>query len=92
MAGAEGVGPLRLLREAHPLVVFEISAVNADKPPLAKEEILGRIHELLSSPLLDEHGLDNICVSVTSEPLFLQKAGLFPEAVCRGCRHHVSSA
>ena len=78
--GDEASGPLRSPSgETHPPVVFEIAAVNADKPPLPREEVLGRIRGLLSSPLLGEYGLDNVCVSVTSEPLFLQKAALFPE-------------
>jgi hypothetical protein len=66
------------LGELHPPVIFEISAVNADKPPLETEELLDRVRGVLTSPLLQESGLLNTCVSVTSEPLFLEKAALFP--------------
>jgi len=64
----------------HRPVVFEIAAVNADKPPLPREEIIARIHALLSSPLLEQAGLMNVAVCITSEPLFLEKSSLF-----KGC-------
>lgn len=63
--------------QLHPPVVFEIAAVNADKPPLEQSEIMQRTHALLSSDLLQEAGIANVCVSVTSEPLFLEKSALF---------------
>lgn len=61
-------------------VVFEIAAVNVDKPPVPKEELLSRIESLLSSPLLKMAGVTNVGVSITSEPLFVHKSRLF-----RGC-------
>lgn len=60
-----------------PILVFEISAINADKPPLAREEVLQRVFALLTSLPAD---LTNAAVCVTSEPLFVGKASLF-----RGC-------
>lgn len=63
--------------ELHPPVIFEIAAVNADKPPVEQGELMLRTHGLLSSDLLEEFGIANVCVSVTSEPLFLEKSALF---------------
>lgn len=63
--------------ELHPPVIFEIAAVNADKPPLSQSELMSRTRGLLSSELLQEYGIVNVCVSVTSEPLFLEKSALF---------------
>jgi hypothetical protein len=60
-------------------VVFEIAAINADKPPLPREEILRRIQQFdhFLNPALKAAGLTNFAVCVTSEPLFLQKSKLF---------------
>lgn len=62
-------------------IVFEISAVNADKPPLPREEIVRRIDQFdpFNNPALRAAGLTNIAVCVTSEPLFLQKSKLFAD-------------
>jgi len=60
-----------------PILVFEIAAINADKPALAREEVLRRVFALLRSLPAD---VTNAAVCVTSEPLFIGKAALF-----RGC-------
>jgi nicotinic acid mononucleotide adenylyltransferase len=63
-------------------VVFEIAMVNADKPPLSKEEIISRVRAFSSSGsatmLLHELGVTNFAVAVTSRPLFSTKMELFP--------------
>lgn len=63
-----------------PLVVFEIGAVNADKPPLPRDEITKRLSQFHahSNPLFSRWGITNFAVSITSEPLFLGKAAIFP--------------
>lgn len=60
-------------------VVFEIAAINADKPPLPREEIIRRVRQFdpFLNPALKAAGLTNFAVCVTSEPLFLQKSNLF---------------
>jgi hypothetical protein len=66
-------------------VIFEIAVVNADKPPLSRDQILCRVKEFSSSgratKLLKEMGITNFAVCVTSRPLFSTKIDLFP-----GCR------
>ena len=66
-------------------LVFEISALNADKPPLSKEEILRRVNQFAKGTPMDkalrEAGITNVAVCVTSKPFFVEKADLFP-----GCR------
>jgi nicotinic acid mononucleotide adenylyltransferase len=66
-------------------VVFEIAVVNADKPPLSRDQILSRVKEFSPSgqatKLLSELGISNFAVCVTSRPLFSTKVDLFP-----GCR------
>ena len=62
----------------HPPVVFEISILNADKPPLEVSDILQRVRQFLDNPLLQQAGLTNVAVCVTSRPLFISKASLFP--------------
>eukprot|EP01038_Epipyxis_sp_PR26KG_P010289 gene10289-13832_t len=61
----------------HPLVVFEIAAINADKPPLSREEILKRISQFQNNPLIERYGITNYAVSITTEPFFTQKSKLF---------------
>lgn len=60
-------------------VVFEIAAINADKPPIPRDEIIRRVVQF--DPFFNEAllaaGLTNVAVCVTSEPLFLQKSKLF---------------
>lgn len=66
-------------------VVFEIAVVNADKPPLSRDEIFSRVKEFSPSgnatKLLRELGISNFAVCVTSRPLFATKVDLFPN--CR---------
>lgn len=68
---------------SNPLVVFEIAAVNADKPPLSRDEILRRLRQfnVATSSLLKNSGLTNFAVCITSEPLFVSKANLFPHCI-----------
>lgn len=63
-------------------VVFEISAFNADKPPLDRAEMERRVRQFdpTTNPALLTGGLTNIAVAITSEPLFLGKTGLFRDA------------
>jgi hypothetical protein len=72
----------KLQEGASPLVVFEIAVVNVDKPPLPREEILRRLKQFdpLTNPVLKDWNLTNIAVAVTSEPLFVAKARLFPRS------------
>lgn len=63
----------------HCPVVFEIAAVNVDKPPLPTAELMARIEAVLSSPLLQAAGVVNFAVCITSEPLFLQKSRIFKD-------------
>jgi len=67
----------------NPLVVFEIAAINADKPPIDRDEIMRRIQQFdeENSPMLRESGLTNIAVCITSEPLFVSKSTLFPGCI-----------
>lgn len=62
-----------------PLVVFEIAAVNADKPPLSRETVVQRLLQFddRANPLLQRFGIHHHAVSVTSEPLFVAKGELF---------------
>ena len=62
-------------------VVFELAAINADKPALETAEVLARVWALLSSPLLLQVLGGNVCVCVTAQPLFVQKTATF-----RRCR------
>jgi len=63
-------------------VVFEISAINADKPPLPREEVARRVRQFdpHTNPVLKAAGLTNIAVAITTEPLFLGKTSLFKNA------------
>ena len=63
---------------AHVPVVFEIAAVNVDKPPLGRDEMVSRLQGLVRSPLLAAAGIHNFGVSFTSAPLFVRKSSLFP--------------
>ena len=66
-------------------VVFEIAVVNADKPPLSREDLVKRLMAFSSSgvatQLLESYGLTNVAIVVTSHPLFVNKINLFPN--CR---------
>ena len=65
-----------------PLVVFEIGALNPDKPALSREDIMRRLDQFdyECNPLLRAAGISNFAVSITSEPLFVQKSDIF-----KGC-------
>jgi len=78
------VSPSDVPEAANPFV-FEISALNADKPPLSKDEIIQRVRQFSRGSAMDTAlqaaGITNIAVCVTSRPFFEGKAALFP-----GCR------
>lgn len=65
-----------------PLIIFEIAAVNADKPPISLDILEARLRQFdpnfnhLMQRLTDK----NIpyAVAITSEPLFARKAAIFP--------------
>jgi nicotinic acid mononucleotide adenylyltransferase len=85
------VSAVSAVQEAHPSlssvpVVFELSILNADKPPLGTEDVLRRVRQFLNSSLLQSAGLLNVAVCVTSRPLFAAKAALFP-----GCTFLIGS-
>ena len=66
-----------------PLILFELSPINADKPPLSKEELMNRIRQFsrLTNPLFEKFGILNFGVCVTNEPLFLKKSELFRHCI-----------
>jgi hypothetical protein len=70
-------------QQAHrsPAIVFEMSAMNADKAPLDAGELESRLAQFLpSSPLILEVGLEpgSYAVSVSNAPLFSTKSVLYP--------------
>ena len=69
-------------------VIFEVAAINADKPPLPRTEVLRRVEQFdpFLNTVLTSANLTNIAVCVTSEPLFLEKSKLFP-----GCNFLIGS-
>jgi nicotinic acid mononucleotide adenylyltransferase len=65
--------------EADPLVLFELAAVNADKPPINATELRRRVSQFRSGhTAIEAVALHNYAVCVSNEPLFLGKARLFP--------------
>lgn len=79
-----GVDNLNDCKDRHPIVLFELAVKNADKPPLAKEEILKRVNQFfMDSPTTQvarDLGLWNFGVVLTMEPFFVDKASLFPDS------------
>jgi hypothetical protein len=73
------VATIQKLALESPLVVFEMSALNPDKPPIARDEIIRRLKQFDpdNNSLLKENGLTNIGVSITSLPLFFEKSQIF---------------
>lgn len=68
-----------------PLVIFEIAVVNADKPPLSRDEVERRVMQFFTSSGRSEalrqlEGVPRFAVCVTSEPLFVGKSSIF-----KGC-------
>jgi hypothetical protein len=63
-----------------PLVAFEISAINADKPPLNAADLQNRIRQFCSelNPVLKSEGITNVAVCISSKPYFHDKAKIFP--------------
>ena len=65
------------------LVIFEIAAINVDKPPLSEEEILRRVAQFFYSrnsllmKLLQENKVV-IGIAITSSPRFIEKCKIFP--------------
>ena len=66
-----------------PPLIFEISAANADKAPLERDEIIRRLRQFrrCSDNILANAGVENYGVCITSEPLFRAKSEIF-----RNCR------
>lgn len=69
--------------DENPLVVFEISVVNVDKPPLSEEDINRRLiqFDVNNSCLLKKYNLTNILVVITGEPMFVKKSELFKNCI-----------
>lgn len=64
----------------NPPVVFEISAINVDKPPISKEKAHKRMVMFQpDNPVFAKYGLTNIAVCFTRMPLFVDKSKLFPQ-------------
>lgn len=63
-----------------PLIVFEIAAVNADKPPIAADILLSRLQQFNDPSLALLRTIAPVAVAITSEPLFTRKAAVFPHA------------
>jgi nicotinic acid mononucleotide adenylyltransferase len=67
-----------------PLVVFEISAVNADKPPISLDVLEARIQQFDPNINILLRRLTERCipyaVAITSEPFFTRKAEIFPQS------------
>eukprot|EP01033_Poteriospumella_lacustris_P006874 gene6874-4949_t len=67
---------------AYPLVIFEIAAVNADKPPTAMDVLEARLQQFdpATNPLMQRLIERSVpyAVAITSEPLFVNKAAIFP--------------
>jgi hypothetical protein len=64
----------------NPPIVFEISAINVDKPPISHSEIPERLRQfnIQTHQILRDSGITNFAICITSEPLFLGKSSLFP--------------
>eukprot|EP01039_Chlorochromonas_danica_P007932 gene7932-8751_t len=61
------------------LVVFEVAAINADKPTLAFDTLKMRLQQFQNHPLLRDKKY-SLAVAVTRLPLFASKAQLFPHS------------
>jgi len=77
------VGHITLAKAAHGkiscdkdnLILFEISILNADKPPLEMNDILRRLQIIQDT--LGQEGMKDWGVVLTSSPLFAQKVDIF---------------
>lgn len=87
------MGHLKLIQKAveklpsfSGLIIFEIAAVNVDKPPLAIEEIIHRLNQFFLEHQSEEFKTwlkeKNyvIGVAITTTPMFIQKSFLFPNS------------
>ena len=65
-------------------IVFELSALNVDKPPLSRATLMERLAQFHpdhpQGRELAQAGIVNYAVCITSKPLFLQKAQSLPHA------------
>lgn len=64
----------------NPLIIFEISALNADKPPISPEELLKRVNQFSpNNPVFQDTGLEigDYAICISSEPLFIGKSKLY---------------
>lgn len=64
----------------NPPIVFEIAAINVDKPPISRIEIHKRLKQFnnQTNQILRDSGITNFAICITSQPLFLGKSLLFP--------------
>lgn len=62
------------------LILFEISIINVDKPPLQMNDILKRI-DIIESTLSKQNNINNWGVILTSSPLFAQKVNIFQNRI-----------
>lgn len=70
-----------------PLVIFELSITNADKPSLSIDEVVRRLDVFEKSrSIFEANGLRNYAVMLTAAPLFLGKTEIF-----KGCHFLVGS-
>jgi nicotinic acid mononucleotide adenylyltransferase len=82
LAALKKMGWTPTSEEPNPCVIFEISAVNADKPPLDSNELIQRVIQFNSfiNPLFANAKLTNIGIAITSKPFFEQKSECFPSS------------
>ena len=70
---------------AQRLVIFEIAAINADKPPISQDIIIDRLQQFhprnTLGQMLQNAGITNYAICITSKPLFLQKSDCFKNCV-----------
>jgi nicotinic acid mononucleotide adenylyltransferase len=81
---AAAVQHIRANGSETPMLVFEIAAVNADKPSIDMDELIGRLQQFHESNMVFRSlaGVSErpvIAVCVTSKPLFVEKARLFKD-------------
>jgi hypothetical protein len=68
-----------------PTIIFEISAINADKPPIVEDVLISRIIQFHPdnspslSTLLTQQGY-SYAVAITAASLFVRKAEIFPKS------------
>ncbi len=65
-----------------PLLVFELSVFNADKPPLSESEILRRLEVFREQQhIFSKYNIHDYAIVLTTEPYFFKKSIIF-----KGCK------